>query len=1226
MATLVARIARTTRSFVLITIAIFLVGACSNNKSGSLPDKKLSRADSRTPNPVPKDRTAIRGQLDRYLGQTSEDGFLNSTYHSAIRFGDRWPTAERVVATAVGGQRAIQESDIFKVGKKGQKLLFLLNNYRGLQVVSYAAGEDKPELVGRVEASGNYPQDMYYFEDTELLLVLERNYYDETGENPHYRARNSRILAYDVSNPKSPTLLRAPLAVVGEIADSRLVGNVLYVATSEYPDWYQRNSDVKPTGNIFAYRLDDDGVTAAASMKLSLPVVSRENMNIVEVLNSDGSYKYYLVAVLSENRWSWWDRKNLVEVVDISDPNGKMDSIMLVNARGMIRERSTFIRDNTLIIASNYQHDPDSKWRIALETFKFPSAETEPISEAELRFLKMRIRQLYKAAEKGLRKTLKGDALQDELDGLYKALFEKKFEVISETGEQREVALKGSFVRLSGRSDGQEDETIDGAVDTSAPVKIAGKLQKVVADSGDTRGDTRGDHATLQDTRVSGDYLFAFWVPRSNMDPLEIYSIKDPQNGVKHLRHHEFDGWVERSDAIEFNKHMYIVGLGWVTPSGDERSRMVPQAVLFEITQRGDKVSVETVTEAKLAGSNVSINFNEPDKFIEFKWNLSEDKQFTGAGTVLFKIDSWGQDSTRGAKMLGIDLTKVESGGEVFTVGASLAGNPGWLRRVFRNPELKLINTFSDRALLTFKDLGAQTAEELAQAIRILELARNIEAYVTIGKPGSERGIQIVKNYGYESGNAHDDVSLRLVPLRAADAELQSVRNGQWVERPHVTLENESLQDHLVAADGSLLLFTSYLSYDQEHPLRNKQRYSVFKVRLSGDRKNLEVVGKVVWHQKQTDQLYFDFEFGNGLIQVGNQVLAGSGNELRLVEQGGALTGGEETEPLLVDTKECLQKHASVSLQVIDGRLFLTSSRMEREKKDGTLEVIDIDKPTDPAEDSKSRRLFQRHFLASAELAGNALKCGKTVNVPGRPVMVGRAGSLLVTEDQRLLSTVKVKRGNDTIEQSVIEPVLVSLHWDREKNVVTLRDMFDPAGAGTSAYAMKVVDGDSFVFFENRSQSFDWFDGPGFERASMIRRPGPWTSRTTASELVRLTFSDNLTFEQRSMGVQLGLGGSVRLAAIFNDVSTESHLAVATSGRKAQVIAWDNKTLEPKVLKVSVLDSKFRRQKPTETFTLNNHWGYYYGEKGIHLTQLPKGQKSLEFSEGIFGIKQVLVE
>ena len=82
----------------------------------------------------------------------------------------------RAETAAAGGKRDIQEADIFKIGKPGSKLLYLLNNYRGLQVVSFAKGEDQPELLGRVEATGNWPDAMYFDAAHDRLIVLENNY------------------------------------------------------------------------------------------------------------------------------------------------------------------------------------------------------------------------------------------------------------------------------------------------------------------------------------------------------------------------------------------------------------------------------------------------------------------------------------------------------------------------------------------------------------------------------------------------------------------------------------------------------------------------------------------------------------------------------------------------------------------------------------------------------------------------------------------------------------------------------------------------------------------------------------------------------------------------------------------------------------------------------------------------------------------------------------------
>lgn len=77
--------------------------------------------------------------LSRNIGQTE---FANPGYGLMLQSARSGDGLEAVPASASksSDQRAVQEADVFKIGKKGSKLLYLLNSMRGLQVVSYADG------------------------------------------------------------------------------------------------------------------------------------------------------------------------------------------------------------------------------------------------------------------------------------------------------------------------------------------------------------------------------------------------------------------------------------------------------------------------------------------------------------------------------------------------------------------------------------------------------------------------------------------------------------------------------------------------------------------------------------------------------------------------------------------------------------------------------------------------------------------------------------------------------------------------------------------------------------------------------------------------------------------------------------------------------------------------------------------------------------------------------
>ncbi|MES2965377.1 MAG: hypothetical protein V4760_15950, partial [Bdellovibrionota bacterium] len=133
--------------------------------------------------PKPADPSTALAQLQRHRGQTK---FMNLAYYwDQCRHCRQDQPKQDEASDAPGGQqRAEQESDVFKVGAPGSKLLYLMNNYRGLQVVSFAKGVTQPELLGRAAATGNTPDEMYSL-PKERILTIE-HVYNWSNEEPMF--------------------------------------------------------------------------------------------------------------------------------------------------------------------------------------------------------------------------------------------------------------------------------------------------------------------------------------------------------------------------------------------------------------------------------------------------------------------------------------------------------------------------------------------------------------------------------------------------------------------------------------------------------------------------------------------------------------------------------------------------------------------------------------------------------------------------------------------------------------------------------------------------------------------------------------------------------------------------------------------------------------------------------------------------------------------------------
>ncbi len=216
-----------TVSFALVLASVALLGC---TQSGAKTETQVLNPASLAPSPAQGQQGQLANRLNRYIGQTD---FLTLGYDQRLGGGlesARSMSADGPKAASAPG-RAEQESDVFKVGLPGSKLLYLLNNSRGLQVVSFEQGAASPKLVGRVNPTGNGSDTLYSDLDRGRLMVIENIYQGNQS--------GSRLVIYDVKNPAKPVIADT-VDIAGRVMDSRIVGDVLYVATYQSQDQSSR--------------------------------------------------------------------------------------------------------------------------------------------------------------------------------------------------------------------------------------------------------------------------------------------------------------------------------------------------------------------------------------------------------------------------------------------------------------------------------------------------------------------------------------------------------------------------------------------------------------------------------------------------------------------------------------------------------------------------------------------------------------------------------------------------------------------------------------------------------------------------------------------------------------------------------------------------------------------------------------------------------------------------
>ncbi len=1118
----------------LASVALLGIG-CSPKSGGALDVNNISSLMA-APKPGTSD---VKGQLSRYRGQTA---FLTATRGSNFRL-ESASVAARSASPTGGAPRAEQEADVFKVGKPGSKLLYLLNNYRGLQVVSFVDGTEKPKLLARAEATGNYPSDMYLDPNQDRLFVLERVWFDSSSQSYSYTENQSRMLVYDVSKADQPTLVEK-IDIKGEIADSRMVGSVLYVVTTLRPDTnsYRYNqTQSQSQGIVTSYDLSGNTPSKIQEMKLSLPAVYGTNLRVVTVPVGN-AYKYYLIAHLSENGWGWWDRQGMVQVVDISDDKGQISSVMTVSVKGTVqRPHQMQIKNNTLIVVSNYtiqgqatSNNPSPRiGRIAVETFKFPTKQSEILTENEAE-----LRRLY------IEKQVAADASKG----------------VSETVSRQKWVADATW-GVHGRFVSTKDQ-----------------VRKIMPDSVVTTGDTTGLSANLQDVRIYGDWLYAFWVPANQVDPLDLFDISAPEKGVRHVQRLTFDGWISRAEPISYKGRNFVVGLGWIVPAvNNEQNKRYAQVKLIEITSNGKSAKATEVSSLVLTGSQFWANFNGEDKKIEFRPDAD------GKGEILFEGSRYTQTANGissyqdGGQIISFDLGATDTDA-IFKEGSFLAGESTWIRRIFTNTEINRINSFSDSVLVTF-GAKSNSPSTTVQAANVLELARNIKSFIAI----DDLGVQVISEGNSWGSNANEFTTLRTVSKTNVDAEKTAVFGEVRLPGAHMT--------HKVSADKkSVLVLTKKTSYKE----RYSETYQLHDVSLASN-KSMKVISSQTWEPSVDSETVLSVSVTNSaaamsimppgryyasqatfLTLATGETLVSASNELKLV------SANKAAQPVTVTIENCgFAKTIQSQIKQFNNELYLLKKT-----------PVDLKK-----EFAKTYSTATKNELFPLTWKDQKLSCGSGFNVPGEVLAI--EGETVVVSDSWVNNTYTTK------EQDMLNTAtsLTSLKLVRsEKGIqATLVDMLDMPAAELAyislprTYSKNI----SLMKFKNKNEN-DYYSA-------------------TSLQIVTADKDAYLTQDVFNMPQVIEYAS---LANVFSDEKTPGlFYGVVKSWRQMQVIKFKADSGRPEIVNVTPVDWQNNKLKPVDRVWVLE--GYSSSSDNIHFSA---DQKSIEVSSGLFGLKQFFLE
>ncbi len=223
-------------------------------------------------------------------------------------------------ATDPGAERAIAEADIIKVDGD---TLYALSRYAGLSIIN-VSNPARLRMLG-THRSNAMPFEMYVNDGIAYVMYNDYGSYevDEATGDWSWQS-SSRMQALDVRNPDAIRLI-ADEGVPGSIADSRMVGNIIYLVTYEN-GWCWKCE--KPSTRV-----------------VSFDISNRTEFKRVDELRFDGDDESYQrsISVNPQRIYvagpSWGDKDSTIQVVDIADPAGDLKLGAEVPIRGSVLSR-----------------------------------------------------------------------------------------------------------------------------------------------------------------------------------------------------------------------------------------------------------------------------------------------------------------------------------------------------------------------------------------------------------------------------------------------------------------------------------------------------------------------------------------------------------------------------------------------------------------------------------------------------------------------------------------------------------------------------------------------------------------------------------------------------------------------------------------------------------------------------------------------------------------------
>lgn len=270
---------------------------------------------------------------------TPEDSADNGGSSSGFNAGSAAPNSSAAAA------RAIAEADIVQLDDEQDRIYAMSKN--GTLAIVDARTPGSLSLMGKTTLAGE-PFEMYRRGD--VLITMSNRAVKGSGQIqepqpedaeplPADATASAAIVAVDISNPAT-SKTSATFKVAGEIADSRIVGSVLYLATYE---------------NIACWGCGSKPRTLVTSFDISTPIAPKQIDQVIYEGSTDAGgfnaawatpWKRSIIA--TTNRLyvgglradaTTTNDEGEIEVLDISDPSGRLVRGAKITMAGPVMSR-----------------------------------------------------------------------------------------------------------------------------------------------------------------------------------------------------------------------------------------------------------------------------------------------------------------------------------------------------------------------------------------------------------------------------------------------------------------------------------------------------------------------------------------------------------------------------------------------------------------------------------------------------------------------------------------------------------------------------------------------------------------------------------------------------------------------------------------------------------------------------------------------------------------------